>query len=142
MLLRQACRHLVVSIPRPSRSLDSRLSLSGDPLIALFPLNEAVFLLRNKVNCKQSPLRNARRSISRLKVSHPPSTPVLFISDVSAPPLPREDVTSFSPPIIFLPRFQPQPISLQLLARFRSLRQCQNVFTTRDEPRKVVRSDK
>lgn len=107
MLLRHGCRHLVVGTV--SIRWFAFIPL-GNPLIALFCLNEAVFFVHNKVNWEQfSRTQNVRFPALRFSTLPLLSLCSLFINDVSTSLLHREDASSFGLSLAFyrlsLPRF-------------------------------------
>lgn len=108
MLLRHGCRHLVVGTV--SIRWFAFIPL-GNPLIALFCLNEAVFFfVHNKVNWEQfSRTQNVRFPALRFSTLPLLSLCSLFINDVSTSLLHREDVSSLGLSLAFyrlsLPRF-------------------------------------
>lgn len=99
MLLRHGCRHLVVSTV--SIRWFAFIPL-GNPLIALFCLNEAVFLVHNKVNWEQfSWTQNVRFPALMFSTLPLVSLCSLSINDVPASFLHHEDASSLGLSLAF-----------------------------------------
>lgn len=155
MLLRQACRHLVVSPPPLPLVPIPRFAFIplGDPLIALFPpLMKLFFCCAIKLiaSSRRHGTRNVRFPVLRfLPPSFRSRSLTLFvykrrIRASSLPPSFSRGRYLPSPPIIFLPFFQPNRSRFRrsFFARFLVSAVPERFHNASRASRKVVRSSK